>query len=97
MHAPITEGDVRLRRRHAIDFHDAVCTIVGHFESRRGGHRVISTMLRAYPITIFPELPFQLEAAGCQPIATFTAWDARAVERIDGGRIILTTRRPDDA
>ena len=97
MHAPITEGDVKFRRRHAIDFHDAVCTIVEHIESRRGGDRVFSINRHAYPITIFPELTFQLEAAGCRPIATFSAWDARAVERIDGGRIILTTRRPDDA
>ena len=94
MRASVPGGEVRLRREHHVDFHDAVFTTVDHYELVRDGASHRGSKSHAYAMTTLPELAHLAEGAGLVALESYGSWDARAPERVDGPRLILSAARP---
>jgi SAM-dependent methyltransferase len=94
MRALVPGGEVHLRREHVIDFHEAVFTTIEHYDLIRAGKIHSTRKSHAYAMTTLPELTFHLEGAGFAKLETYGSWDARAVERIEGARLMVSAVRP---
>lgn len=94
MRTAVPGGEVRLRREHHIDFHAAVFTTVERYDLVRGGASRPSSKSHAYAMTTLPELAFHRELAGFAAVESYGSWDARAPERVDGPRLIVSAARP---
>jgi SAM-dependent methyltransferase len=93
MHASTADGTVTLLREHHIDFHSAVFTTIEHYELVRDGKIERTRKTHAYSMSTLPELAFHLKQAGCVEPETYGSWEARAVERIDGPRMMISAIR----
>jgi len=94
MTTPIAGGEVRLRREHHIDLHDAVFTTVEHYVLVRDGNELPSEKSHSYAMTSLPELVYGLESAGFADVETYGSWDARGPQRVDGVRMMISAVRP---
>jgi len=93
MHASTADGTITLRREHHIDFHSAVFTTIEHYELVRGGKSQRTSKTHAYSMSTLPELTFQLKEVGFVDLETYSSWDTRDVERIDGPRMMISAAR----
>jgi len=93
MHASTADGNVTLRREHHIDFHSAVFTTIEHYELVRDGKSERTSKTHAYSMSTLPELAFHMKEAGFVELETYSSWDARTVERIDGPRMMISAVR----
>ena len=85
---------VHLTRRHEIDFHAAVFTTHEEYVLTRPGEPESTfEAVHAYSILPYAVLKEALEAAGFADLRTFTSFEARTVERIGPGRMMVAARR----
>lgn len=93
-HASVVHGrEVILHRRQEVDFHRATFTTTDEyvFAGERGPG---VEFVHAYGIVGFPEVDFHLKEAGFEDVRAFAGYDARAPERLDGPRMLVTARKP---
>jgi len=94
MRAEIQGGEVRLMREHIIDFHGAVFTTIERYRVVKDGMERASSMTHPFAMTTFPEIAYHLESAGFRDLETYSSYEARAVESLDGPRLMISARRP---
>jgi SAM-dependent methyltransferase len=87
-------GKVVLTREHEIDFHSATFTTLENYRLLRDGREQRVQMRHVYAMTSLPELAHELESAGFTDLETYGSYSARAPERIEVGRLLISAVRP---
>jgi len=87
-------GEVVLVREHEIDFHTATFTTLERYRLLRDGHEQRVQMRHVYAMTSLPELAHEIGLAGFTALEAYGSYAARAPERIEGGRLLISAVRP---
>ena len=84
------KSSIRRSAEIAIDFHAAVWSHHDTFEVDGGA---IVKDVHNYAIMSWPQIETLLRDAGFDRMETFTGYDSRAPERLDGSRILVAARK----
>ena len=87
-------GEVILTREHEIDFHRATFTTLENYRLLRVDREQCVQMRHVYSMTSLPELEHELGVAGFTALESYGSYAARAPERIEGGRLLISAARP---
>lgn len=85
--------EVSLLRRQEVDYHAATITTTDVYVAAESS-RPMAELVHVYGITTLPEIESLCRDAGFETLHTFGSYDARAPERLDGARLLVSARKP---
>jgi SAM-dependent methyltransferase len=84
---------IRLQNHHVIDFHQALFTTRQLYTVREADGREWEFQSEhPYAITALPDLEYLFSIVGFGPLRTFASYQARAPERLGGGRMLIAAQ-----